>query len=601
MSQGVGNWQLGTLDVTNPQAPTLTFTGIGNTRGFGIIGNTVWQGRFSAQDRDQLLFYNAGDSTWWLGTVTSTGPTIDWSLLAVKTVQWMPDAGSWVCDLGGTGADCVVAYCAEDSSWWIATALGGALNWTQIGQTAGLPALQAGGTPAGSFTTTDRQLLAFEPTNTGAWHLITLSGTGEPVSVQDIPAPVTRATTFWNDVARLWSVAPFGPGGADSIITCNLISRDWLNGSLSSPNGPGAPVEAVFVTIGNAGGSIDLLSSWVWVAPITGRPAALVVYSASSNTWSLGTVSTTNQEVDHLAFAPIGVAGETLFGPTQAQIAIVQNNLSNLRNFNDYVYNHTDTKLDEALDALEQPSQDPGVGAVLALFQATIAVGATFMPLEEAGAFLGTFVNGLLASWITSPPSSLGGNLLSWINRYEKTSISFDQQLATYAQNVPAYWSTSFTVNGQTSVLSDLAFTEIPNQDDDPSFYDMVNASILATQQAMWKQILPVGFVALELSDLFVDGDLDHPPISWAQKYYQQHPNAYVSWVWSKDIFHFDEWRIYNYLLVASPGGMFSPQLSSDACDMLFIDSTPGTTINADGLYLRNTVFAGLGIKIVGG
>ncbi len=129
----------------------------------------------------------------------------------------------------------------------------------------------------------------------------------------------------------------------------------------------------------------------------------------------------------------------------------------------------------------------------------------------------------------------------------------------------------------------------------------MVNASILATQQAMWKQILPVSFVALELSDLYVSGDKDEPPISWAQKYYQRHPNAYVTWVWSKDIFHFDEWRIYNYFLVTSPGNMSSPPMSSDACDMLFIDSTPGTTINADGLYLRNTVFGGLGIKIVGG
>ena len=523
VSQGVGNWQLGTLDMTDPQAPTLTFTGIGNTRGFGVIGNTVWKGRFSAQDRDQLLFYNAGDSTWWLGTVTSTGPTIDWSLLAIKTVQWMPNAGSWVCDLDGTGADTVVAYCAADSSWWAATATGGALNWTQIGETAGLTALQAGGTPAGSFTTSDQQLLGYN----GAWHLITLSSAGEPVDVQDVPGPATRVTTFWNDVARLWSVAPFGPDGSDSIITCNLISGDWLNGSLTSPNGPEAPVQADFVTIGNAGGAIDLVSSSVWVASIHGMPTSIVVYSSSSSTWSLGTASTTNQRVDQLAFTPIGVAGESLFGPTQAQIDIVQNNLANLRNFNDYVYTHTDTKLDEALGALEQPSQDPGVGAVLALFEATISVGATFMPLAEAGAFMGTFVNGLLSSWTTNPPSSLGGNLLSWINRYEKTSISFDRQLATYAQNVPAYWSTSFTVNGQTSVLSDLAFTDIPDQDDDPSFYDMVNASILATQQAMWKQILPVSFVALELSDLYVSGDKDEPPISWAQKYYQRHPNAY--------------------------------------------------------------------------
>ncbi len=34
-------------------------------------GNAVWQGRFSGGDQDELLFYNEGDSHWWVGAVTS--------------------------------------------------------------------------------------------------------------------------------------------------------------------------------------------------------------------------------------------------------------------------------------------------------------------------------------------------------------------------------------------------------------------------------------------------------------------------------------------------------------------------------------------------
>ena len=333
---------------------------------------------------------------------------------------------------------------------------------------------------------------------------------------------------------------------------------------------------------------------------VSRRGAPLVLtFSPSIGTWAVGTVSTLDQTVDQITFAPLGLAGELLFGPTDAQVATVQQNLTKVRDFNDYVYVHTITKLQDAIDALEEPTQDPGVGAVLALCEATVATGSSFMA-AAAGAFMGTFVNGLISSWATSTPSSLDGNLLSWVNRYEATSIALDKQLAEYSSDVASSWWASFTLNGQTSVLSDLAFTDIPDAADDPSFYEMTDASMLATQQAMWKQILPDSFVALELSPLYVDGEESVPPTSWVQEYYVKHPHAYLDWQWATGI-HFDEWRIYPYFLVAAPGNLTSAPLSSDACGMLFIDSTPETTINTGGLYLRNTVFGGLGIKIVGG
>ena len=270
VSQGVGNWQLGTLDLTRSQSPTLTLAGIGNTLGFGILGNTVWQGRFSGGDHDQLLFYNGGDSSWWLGAVTNPGPKIGWTQLATENVGWLPNAGSWVCDRNGTGADAVVAYNAQDSSWWEGALINGSWSWTKIGQTTGLPAVRSAGKPAGNFTGAGEQLLGYKTTNDGTWYLITLSSTDEPAEVQMIPAPTMRFTTFSNDVARLWLVAPFGPGGADSIITCNLVNGDWLNGSITSPNGPESPAEAEFVVIGNSAGSVDLLSAQAWVGSVAG-------------------------------------------------------------------------------------------------------------------------------------------------------------------------------------------------------------------------------------------------------------------------------------------------------------------------------------------
>ena len=136
-----GNWRLGALSAAGPS--TVTFADIGNTHGFGLAGNAVWQGRFSGGAGPELLFYNAGDSHWWLGGVTGADPQISWTPLAVQSVGWLSGAAVWVVDRDGSGVDEVVAYSSSDSSWWAGGCAGGALSWDQIGQTPGLPAMSA--------------------------------------------------------------------------------------------------------------------------------------------------------------------------------------------------------------------------------------------------------------------------------------------------------------------------------------------------------------------------------------------------------------------------------------------------------------------------
>jgi hypothetical protein len=599
-----GNWRLGTL--TAAGSPTVTFADIGNTHGFGVAGNAVWQGRFSGGAGAELLFYNAGDSHWWLGGVTGADPQISWTNPATQAVPWLPGAPVWVVDWDGTGQDRILAYNAADSTWWAGAFAAGGFSWEQIGQTPGLPALSVT-TAAGQFLGTGQQLLGYVPGPAlapGSWQLISLSSSGEPVDVQPVEVEEQlEALSFSYDHAGLWFVAPFAPGGADAILACDIFTGDWVLGWFETPDG--AP-QISFAKIGNSSNMADLATATGWLAPPANNALPeLLVYSPGTEAWALGTPSGSGQEVDALTFSPVAVS-QPLFGPTAAQITIAQDNLAALQAFNDYVYNHTSLDFGLSLQALTEPTQDPGIATVVTLFTSVVAAAAAFVPdgspvwWPSASAFIGTFTNGLLASWASDPPASIAIELAGWADRYQKTSSALDKQLAGYADDVPGNWATSFTLNGQTSVISDLAFTHIPVETVDPCFEDMAAASHLALFQTLWKQILLDRFVVREQPPMDVDGDQDAPPITWAQNYYKKYPNAYVEWHWTSGPF-FAGWKIDNWEIAYAPGTGYTPTpLSPAASAMLFIDSTPGVVINADGYYTRNQVFAGLGLPTVG-
>jgi hypothetical protein len=316
---------------------------------------------------------------------------------------------------------------------------------------------------------------------------------------------------------------------------------------------------------------------------------------------------------------PSGVSGT----PTAAQIQQVIDNIHKIQHWNDYVYNEGNASLfSNAFGLLSYDDHsDLGLAIALSIMQGVCsAVGGLGGP---AGNFVGSFLPGMLSYWATTPPLNLPATFGGLAVRLQKMSMAFDQQLAGYAADVPGNWNQAFTYGTTTATLSDLADFDFPAETD-PAFFPLAQAGIFALDQWIWKSVLQAKFVVTQFDDPgsfpnFNASEWD-PPISSAVAYYQKNPAYFVNWYWgpvnysnqppqppgSQPIifppyqWFFNAWNIgtgvdtgFNEgIPFLSDGGMSVP-----ACQYLFIDSTPGNTINGAGLFTRSEVFNNLGIR----
>ncbi len=122
-----------------PPALSLTWSLAGNTKGFGHAindGRPFWTGRFSRPDRDQMLFYYAGDHHWWLGT--HNGLTIAWSSAGtevIDSVGQLNDAvssGLWLADFRGEHLTSLLMYMGQHRDWWLGRMGSGTIDWEMV-------------------------------------------------------------------------------------------------------------------------------------------------------------------------------------------------------------------------------------------------------------------------------------------------------------------------------------------------------------------------------------------------------------------------------------------------------------------------------------
>jgi len=288
-------------------------------------------------------------------------------------------------------------------------------------------------------------------------------------------------------------------------------------------------------------------------------------------------------------------------GPTQQQIQQVQSNLTNMQQFNDYVYNQGQSRVLNAYLLLsEQDNSDPGLVIGLNILEGAFwAVGSELGPI---GNFLASFLSGMVSWWATSTPPSLNATFASLLLRLQATSLAVDQQLATYYQDVPGNWNVQFTYNGQTQTLSDLANITVPAETD-PNFETLAAAALFALDQQIWTTVMQSNYVITlwELSSgpLILSGSQDQPPVSWDEMFIGKNPAYYNTWSWhsSSGCGDTSGWEIQEYNIGTGAGVFTDGSMSSDACAYLFIDSADGVVINPKGLYARATVFNNLNIK----
>ena len=124
--RGDGNWFDGSLDPTGK----LRWRSLGNTKGFGDVTDTshrFWVGNFGGTGRDELLFYNSGDSNWWRGEI---GPQpLKWTLAGNTRLLGNlidPQHAVWSGDFAAAPQSALLLYFSGDGStfqatgnWWL--------------------------------------------------------------------------------------------------------------------------------------------------------------------------------------------------------------------------------------------------------------------------------------------------------------------------------------------------------------------------------------------------------------------------------------------------------------------------------------------------
>ncbi len=287
--------------------------------------------------------------------------------------------------------------------------------------------------------------------------------------------------------------------------------------------------------------------------------------------------------------------------PTTDNIAKVKDNLHRMQAFNDYVYNHGYAFIGNCYGLLaKQDNNDPGVPVGIKLLESSFSDLASSLG-GTTGSISAAIMCHVVNEWYSVTPPSLSTTFTSMLIRYEQSSLQFDQDLAVYIDDPVTHWNDMFTWNGISCVLGDLATITFPAEGDDSFYPAAANSSLNALNRSIWQIVMQANcIITLYLqgsstATLSSKTDMN----SWANSFISKNPSYYLTWQYHQkdgvfDTNHYDVWE-QNVGFGASKYN--DNPISSSACNYLFIDSTDGHVINANGLVPRKTVFTQWGLK----
>jgi GxGYxY sequence motif in domain of unknown function N-terminal/GxGYxYP putative glycoside hydrolase C-terminal domain/FG-GAP-like repeat len=133
---GDGNWWLGTSDGAN-----LTWSNAGSTSGFGDVvdgSHRLLVGDFDGDHKADLLFHYGGNGDWWMGL--SDGSKFTWHRAGNTSLGDLLDWRHrlYVVDADGDGKADVLAYDSGTGAWWRGRSDGSALTFSKVDDSSGL-------------------------------------------------------------------------------------------------------------------------------------------------------------------------------------------------------------------------------------------------------------------------------------------------------------------------------------------------------------------------------------------------------------------------------------------------------------------------------
>jgi hypothetical protein len=281
---------------------------------------------------------------------------------------------------------------------------------------------------------------------------------------------------------------------------------------------------------------------------------------------------------------------------TPQEIQQVQTNLARMQAFNDYIYTSGNSYIINCFALLsQQDCNDPGNLVGMALMEGSI--GAIFSCMGPVGAFSSCFLCSIISTWADAVPPNLADTFSSMIIRFDKSHVQLDQDIARYAADPQAYWNQTFTWNGITITLGDLATIDFPSETN-PDFYTLAALSLKGLDQSTWHETLKI---QCKISQLAPYNDCECTVVSkktnidqWYASLLAAKPAYFATWTWHSDtgLYDHDEWHVNEFCLNFQTGNSEHLQVIPDgAAHYLFIDSSPGNIINSSGLFTRNWVF----------
>jgi kumamolisin len=231
---GVGHDQVLMYDNNNNDWLIADFAGggwqqVANTAGFGNLNDgqhLFWIGNFNGAFHAQVLFYDANDSSWWLGDFAGGG----WQQVDNTAGFGNLNDGQhlfWTGDFSGFGHSQVLFYDANDSSWWLRDFTGGA--WQPMENTAGFGNLNDRQHLfwIGDFAGKGHAQVLFYDAKDGNWWLGDFAGGGW----QQIDNTGVRGFGNLNDGQHLFWIGDFGRVGHAQVLFYDANDSNWWLGT----------------------------------------------------------------------------------------------------------------------------------------------------------------------------------------------------------------------------------------------------------------------------------------------------------------------------------------------------------------------------------
>ena len=289
--------------------------------------------------------------------------------------------------------------------------------------------------------------------------------------------------------------------------------------------------------------------------------------------------------------------------PTEEQILHVKNNIRNIINFNNYLYNQGNVKILNAFLLLSlADDKDLGLQIGINLMKgAFIGIGGEF---SIAGCITANFVCGIVDQYTENTPPSLNVQLSSLLLRFQATSEQLNVDLEKYFGDPVSYWNTTFSgtaTNPFGSYPYNMTFNQLDTidfpADTDSTFMDYVYKAQYALDQQTWYILLP-NFVITKF-----EPENDYPCKTYSEEkmesnaifFYGVHKSYWNNWTYihatnrkGEDISYY---QYYENNIGTGAGAFSDGHLNDSACDYMFIDSYDNVIINSNGLFNRNFVF----------